>query len=87
MRPSMPVAPAMKGTNVSAVIFTVRKLMNMRTNTAAKPMIVARVASALTMRRNVPLTRFTPVRMSPGCRSGTAISLAGTSRGHRPPSG
>ena len=87
MRPSMPVAPAMNGTNVSAVIVTVRKLRNIKMNTATKPMIVARVASAFTMCRNVPLTRFTPVSTSPGWRSGTAINFAGTSRGHRPPAG
>ena len=87
MRPSMPVAPAMNGTKVSAVILIVRKLRNIRMNTAMKPMIVARVASAFTMRRSVALTRLTPVRMSPGWRCGTAISFAGTSRCHRPPAG
>ena len=59
----------------------------MRMSTAMKPMIVERVASAFTMRRSVALTRFTPVRMSPGCWSGTASNFAGTSRGHLPPVG
>ena len=61
--------------------------MNISTSTAMKPMIVERVASAFTMRRSVPLTRLTPVRTSPGWRSATAISFAGTSRGHLPPVG
>ena len=85
--PSIPTAPARNGTNVSAVIFTVRKLRNMRMNTATKPMSVARRASAMTMRRSVLLTRFTPVRMSPGWRSATASSVGGTSRGQLLPVG